>query len=191
VSSASGPSAPLWRSHQWSAGGGTNRLAINQLQQQGIADEAAVDSFLAGREIPVVEGGHCTFLFRGEADEVYLVQRIVGLPNRLPMRRVAGTTLWYVVLKVPKSSRINYQIEVVRAGHVERFNDPLNRKLSHSPFGAISVCFSFGYTDPEWTFPDPDAHRAAYVAYLEGRLEAAPVFVAAAIEARAKQGGGR
>jgi enterochelin esterase-like enzyme len=157
VSSASGPSAPLWRSHQWSAGGGTNRLAINQLQQQGIADEAAVDSFLAGQEIPVVEGGHCTFLFRGEADEVYLVQRIVGLPNRLPMRRVAGTTLWYVVLKVPKSSRINYQIEVVRAGHVERFNDPLNRKLSHSPFGAISVCFSFGYTDPEWTFPDPDA----------------------------------
>jgi enterochelin esterase-like enzyme len=157
VSSASGPSASLWRSHQWSAGGGTNRLAINQLQSQGIADEAAVDRFLTGREIPIVEGGHCTFLFRGEADEAYLVQRIVGLPNRLPMRRVVGTTLWYVVLKVPKSSRINYQIEVVRAGHVERLNDPLNPRLSHSPFGAISVCFSFGYKDPEWTFPDPDA----------------------------------
>jgi enterochelin esterase family protein len=145
------------RPHHWSAGGGNGRLAVNQLQQQGVVDEAAVDVFLAGREIPIVEGRHCTFLFRGEADEVYLAQRIVGLPSRLPMRRVTGTTLWYVVLKVPKNSRINYQIEVVRGEHVERFNDPLNPKLSHSPFGAISVCFSFGYTDPEWTFPDPEA----------------------------------
>jgi enterochelin esterase-like enzyme len=144
--------------HQhWSAGGGTSRLAINQLQQQGWVDETTVDQFLAGREVPIVEGRHCTFLFRGEAEEVYLAQRIVGLPSRLPMRRVAGTSLWYVVLKVPKSSRINYQIEIVRPEHVERFNDPLNPKLSHSPFGAISVCFSLGYTDPEWTFPDPDA----------------------------------
>jgi enterochelin esterase-like enzyme len=144
--------------HQhWSAGGGTNRLAINQLQQQGWVDETRVDQFLADREVPIVEGRHCTFLFRGEAEDVYLAQRIVGLPSRLPMRRVAGTSLWYVVLKVPKNSRINYQIEVVRPEHVERFNDPLNPKLSHSPFGAISVCFSLGYTDPEWTFPDPDA----------------------------------
>ena len=145
------------RHHHWSAGSGTNRLAINQLQQQGPVDEATVDEFLAGREVPIVEGRHCTFLFRGEADEVYLAQRIVGLPSRMPMRRVAATTLWYVVLKVPEESRINYQIEVKRGEHIERFNDPLNSKLSHSPFGAISVCFSFGYTNPEWTFPDPAA----------------------------------
>jgi enterochelin esterase-like enzyme len=145
------------RHHHWSAGSGTNRLAINQLQQQGWVDEATVDEFLAGREVPIVEGRHCTFLFRGEADEVYLAQRIVGLPSRMPMRRVAATSLWYVVLKVPERSRINYQIEVKRGDHTERFNDPLNPKLSHSPFGAISVCFSFGYTNPEWTFPDPGA----------------------------------
>jgi enterochelin esterase-like enzyme len=145
------------RSHHWSAGSGTGRLAINQLQQSGSVDEATVDGFLAGRVVPLVEGRHCTFLFRGEADEVFLIQRIVGLPSRLPMRRVAGTALWYVVLKMPEKSRINYQIEARRGEHLERFNDPLNPKLSHSPFGAISVCFSFGYTDPEWTFPDPDA----------------------------------
>jgi enterochelin esterase-like enzyme len=157
MSSAAEPMSPLWRSHQWSAGGGNSRLAINQFQQQGLVDEAAVDRFLAGREIPIVEGRHCTFLFRGEADEVFLAQRILGLPGRLPMRRVAETTLWYVVLKVPQKSRITYQIEIKRGEHIERFNDPLNPKLSHSPFGAISVCFTLGYTDPEWTFPDPDA----------------------------------
>jgi enterochelin esterase-like enzyme len=142
--------------HQWSAGSGTSRLAINQLQQ-GFVNEAAVDRFLAGREVPIVEGRHCTFIFRGEADEVYLAQRILGLPSRLPMRRIAATTLWYVVLEVPQGSRINYQIEVRRGEHVERVNDPLNSKQSHSPFGAISVCFTFGYLTPEWTAPDPDA----------------------------------
>jgi enterochelin esterase-like enzyme len=156
VSNAAGRPSPSWRSHHWSAGSGTSRLAINQLQQQGLVDESKVDGFLAGREIPIVEGRHCTFLFRGEADEVYLAQRILGLPSRLPMRRVDATTLWYVVLKVPQRSRINYQIEIRRGEHVERFNDPLNPKFSHSPFGAISVCFTFGYTTPEWTFPDPE-----------------------------------
>jgi enterochelin esterase-like enzyme len=65
--------------------------------------------------------------------------------------------LWYVVLKVPEGSRINYQIEVRRGHHVEQFNDPLNPKLSHSPFGTSSACFAYGYTTPEWTRPDHDA----------------------------------
>jgi enterochelin esterase family protein len=145
--------APPRRQH-WSAGTGTSRLAINQFQQQDLVDEAAVDGFLATHDVPIVEGRHCTFLFRGEADEVHLAQRILGLPSRLPMRRIAGTTLWYIVLKVPEGSRINYQMEVRLGEHVERFNDPLNPKHSHSPFGAISVCFAHGYITPEWTFPD-------------------------------------
>ena len=157
MNQAAGPSSPSGRRHYWSAGSGTARLEINQLQQLDSIDEATVNHFLADREVPILEGHHCTFLFRGEADEVFLAQRIVGLPGRLAIRRVAETTLWYLVLRVPQKSRINYQIEIRRGEHVERFNDPLNPKLSHSPFGAISVCFTHGYTDPEWTFPDPDA----------------------------------
>ena len=145
------------RRQSWSAGSGTGRLAINQLEQQDLLDEEAVDRFLAMHDVPIVEGRHCTFVFRGEADEVHLAQRILGLPSRLPMRRIPATTLWYIVLKVPDGSRINYQIEARRGDHVERFNDPLNNKLSHSPFGAISVCFSRGYVTPEWTEPDGSA----------------------------------
>ncbi len=136
---------------------GTGRLAINQLQQQDLLDEEAVDRFLANHEIPIVEGPHCTFLFRGEADEVHLAQRILGLPGRLPMRRIPETELWYTVLKLPEGSRVTYQIELRRGNHVERFNDPLNPKRSHSPFGAISVCFGDGYITPDWTFPDDHA----------------------------------
>jgi hypothetical protein len=47
-----------------------------------------------------------------------------------------------------------------------------------------------GWLD-EPSFPDPDAHRAAYATYLEGRVDAGQVFLAAAVEARAARGGGR
>jgi enterochelin esterase-like enzyme len=168
------------RRQSWSAGSGTGRLAINQLQQQDLLDEEAVDRFLATHDVPIVEGRHCTFLFRGEADEVHLAQRILGLPSRLPMRRISATTLWYIVLKVPDGSRINYQFEVRRGDHVERFNDPLNQKLSHSPFGAISVCFSRGYITPEWTFPSDDAapgELTEFVVHSRALQRESPVII--------------
>jgi hypothetical protein len=61
-------------------------------------DAAAVDRFLARHQVPIVEGDRCTFLWRGEADAVHLVQRIVGLPDRMPLRRIwaptCGTWCW-------------------------------------------------------------------------------------------------
>jgi enterochelin esterase family protein len=132
------------------------RLAINALRA-GRPDAAAVDAFLAGREVPIVEGARCTFLFRGEAEAVHLAQRVHGLPELIPLRRVHGTDLWYLVLELPAGSRVNYQLEIRRGGHVERINDPLNEKLSYSPVGTSSVCFAHGYETPDWTVPDPDA----------------------------------
>ena len=133
------------------------RLAINRLKDRKPLDGAAVDRFLARHEVPIVEGARCTFLFRGEADEVHLVQRILGLPDRLPLRQLWGTDLWYLVLELPEGSRVEYQIELVRGDHHERINDPLNAKLSHSPMGSSSVCFATGYTTPDWALPDPEA----------------------------------
>jgi len=133
------------------------RLAINRLKERMPLDAADVTRFLDRHTIPIVEGARCTFLFRGEADEAWLVQRIVGLPNRIPMRRLRGTDLWYLVLELPEGSRIEYQIELRRGDDHERFNDPLNPQRSHSPLGQSSVCFAHGYETPEWTLPDPDA----------------------------------
>ena len=138
-------------------------LAINRLRDRKNLDAAAVDAFLERHEVPVVEGARCTFLWRGEADEVRLVQRIVGLPEKLPLRRLHGTDLWYLVLELPERSRINYQIEVRRGDHVESGNDPLNPKLSYSPVGTSSVCFAHGYVSPEWTEHDPSARQGDLV----------------------------
>ena len=41
------------------------------------------------------------FLFHGAADDVHLVHQIFGLPGRIPLRRIAGTGLWYLVLELP------------------------------------------------------------------------------------------
>jgi enterochelin esterase family protein len=133
------------------------RLAINRLKSARPLDGAAVDRFLARHEVPLVEGARCTFLWRGEADEAWVCQRIVGLPDRIPLRRLHGTELWYLVLELPEGSRVEYQIEIRRGDWYDRFNDPLNERRSHSPVGSSSVCFGAGYETPEWTLPDPDA----------------------------------
>ena len=138
------------------------RLAINRLRA-GRPDDAAVDRFLSRHEVPIVEGDRCTFLWRGEADAVHLAQRIVGLPDRIPLRRLRDTDLWFAVLELPGGSRINYQLEVRRGTDVECGNDPLNGKLSYSPVGTSSVCFAHGYRTPQWTFPDPDARSGELV----------------------------
>ncbi len=135
----------------------SRRLAVNRLKERMPLEAADIDEFIASNTIPIVEGARCTFLFRGEADEVHIAQRIVGLPNLLPLRRLRGTDLWYLVLELPERSRVEYQIEVRRGDHRERFNDPLNPALSHSPMGSSSVCFAHGYETPEWTLPHPDA----------------------------------
>jgi enterochelin esterase family protein len=138
------------------------RLAINQLKESA-PDAAAVDRFLAEHAIPVVEGRRCTFLHRGEADEVWVTHRITGLPDRLPLRRLRGTDLWSVVLELPESSRVEYQIETRRGDAYERVNDPLNPHRSHSPVGSSSVVFATGYVDPEWARPDPETRPGELV----------------------------
>jgi len=133
------------------------RLAINRFKAGKGLDSATVEAFLREREAPIVEDVYCTFVWRGEADEAWVCQRIVGLPDRIPMRRLRGTDLWYIVLELPEGSRVEYQIEIRRGEHYERFNDPLNPHLSHSPMGSSSVCFGAGYRTPDWVEPDPEA----------------------------------
>jgi enterochelin esterase-like enzyme len=141
----------------------SRKLAINRLRERKPLDSGTVDRFLARNEVPIVEGARCTFLYRGEADEVFLVHRIVGLPDHMAMRRLHGTDLWYVVLELPEGSRVEYQLEVARGGQRERINDPLNPRLARSPVGDSSVCYAHGYVVPDWTVPDPEARPGSLV----------------------------
>ena len=141
----------------------SRKLAINRLRERRPLDSGTVDRFLARHEVPIVEGARCTFLYRGEADEVFLIHRIFGLPDHMPLRRLRGTDLWYQVLELPEGSRVEYQLEVARGGQRERINDPLNPRLANSPVGSSSVLYASGHVIPDWTVPDPEARPGSLV----------------------------
>ena len=138
-------------------------LAIRELAARRDLGAAAVDAFLAGREVPIREGSTATFLYRGDADRVVLKHWIYALPSRQPFVRLAGTDLWFLVMEIPERSRVEYKIEVVEGRRRRLIRDPLNPRSARDPFGANSVLHGVGYETPEWTLPDPDARQ--------GRLE--------------------
>ena len=163
----------------------TGKLVINQLREQRPLDEAAIDQFLSGREVPIIEGSRCTFLYRGPAAEVYLLHRIVNQPQRVPLKRVEGTSLWYVVIELPEGSRVEYQLELRDGDDVETGNDPLNPHLAHSPMGASSVCQARGYVTPEWTQYQPDARPGTLISFgLDSRALRRQVDVKVYLPAR-------
>ncbi|MCG3173157.1 MAG: Enterochelin esterase [Myxococcota bacterium] len=132
-------------------------LAIRQFLASPKVDEPAVDRFLASHRFPVCEGTTTTFVWRGEAEDVQLQHWVYGLPSSQKFERIAGTTLWYLIIELPPGSRIEYKLNVVRDGKTQWMQDPLNPLLAHDPFGANSVVQCPGYEVPDWIHHDPQA----------------------------------
>ena len=128
----------------------------------GSPSRAAIDAFIAEHDIPLVYREGVTFLYRGEADAVFLRMFISGLPATQPLGRVAGTDLWLLRLTLPAGSRFEYKFEVQRGGTSDWLTDPLNPIRASDPFGANSVCQGFGYLPPEWTLPDGNARTGSF-----------------------------
>ncbi|MGQ0721489.1 MAG: alpha/beta hydrolase-fold protein [Candidatus Eiseniibacteriota bacterium] len=142
------------------------RLAIRELEQRLPLSRADVDGFLAKHSFPLAEGTSITFVYRGMADEVNLRHWVYGLASSQPFRRIPGTELWYLILDLPKGSRVEYKLEVVQGPSRRWIEDPLNPLIARDPFGANSICQASGYEIPEWTQPDPEA-RAGRIEEIE------------------------
>ena len=143
-----------------------NRLRdrIRRLTAEVQPAEPALQRFFERHLFPVVEGLRCTFAVRvADADAVTLRHRVVGLADPLPLRRLGGTDLWYVVVEIPPDSRVEYQFEARRGDSYERFNDPANPRQARGPFGSSSVLHSAGYVTPSWAVHDPDARPGQLV----------------------------
>jgi enterochelin esterase-like enzyme len=126
-----------------------------------LATAEAIDRFLAGRSFPLVDPAGVTFVYRGEAEAVYLKCWIYGLPASQPFERVAESDLWVLRIDLPRNSRIEYKFEVVRDGHGEWILDPLNPLSASDPFGANSVCQGYGYERPDWTLEQAGARSGS------------------------------
>ena len=132
------------------------RLAIEKLRAQS-PDRGAVDAFLEGRKVPIIEGTSATFVWRGEADGVNLRHWIFGMESSQALSRVPNTDLWTLTIEIPRMSRIEYKLEIRRGEHAEWIEDPRNPHRARDPFGANSVLAGEGYELPEWTLEDPTA----------------------------------
>ena len=118
-------------------------------------NQAEVDAWVDAHKFPIVEGKAATFVWRGDADEVKLRHFIFGLESFQPLARLEDTNLWYRTLEIPRGSRVEYKLEIVRNGHGEWIEDPLNDRRARDPFGANSVLEGEGYVVPSWTDRDP------------------------------------
>ena len=114
-----------------------DKLAINRLRESKVLDQQALERFVERHEFPILEGTQATFVAWQQADQVFLRHRVVGIPDQLPLRRIEGTDLWYVVVEIPRDSRVEYQLELRRGDHWERFNDPLNPQDRPQPGGRL------------------------------------------------------
>jgi enterochelin esterase family protein len=141
-------------------------LAIETLAQSADVSPVAIDAFLEEHGFPIVEGRQVTFVFRGPAHGVFLQHWIHALPQQQPLRRLAGTDLWYLTLELPRRSRIEYKFGLEQGGppgahgHGPRAQlvlDPLNPHAARDPFGANSVVHTEGYEVPAWTQPNEEA----------------------------------
>ena len=131
--------------------------ALAELFLEGVPGPEAIDAFVAASTFPLVERTDVTFVFRGEADQVYLRCWISGFYAAQQLQHLAGTDLWTVTLELPEQSRIEYKFEVVRDGLRELEVDRLNPVLARDPFGANSVCYGYRYARPDWTHRNPEA----------------------------------
>lgn len=139
--------------------GHTHKLAINRLRDRlNSSDAGAVERFIARHTAPIIEGRFATFLWLGDADEVMVRHRVVGLADPVPLRRLPDSDLWYATIELPEGSRVEYHFDIVRGGEREEYvNDPLNPRLAHGPFGSSSVAAASGYVVPSWSLHDPEA----------------------------------
>lgn len=130
---------------------------IERLKTGARLGPRSIDRLLRSHRFPLVEPSGVTFVYRGEAEAVRLRHWMLGVPARQPLERVGRSDLWRLFVALPPKSRLEYKFEVVEHGTERWINDPLNPILANDPFGANSVCATFGYERPEWTLEDPAA----------------------------------
>lgn len=138
---------------------------LKKLMRKTKVESADIDAFINDNEFPMVNGTDVTFVFRGAVDSVNLRCWISGLDTAQPFQSLPDTDLWATTIELPKGSRIEYKLEVVRHGNRELILDPLNKVIAHDPFGANSVCQGFGYERPEWATHDAQSRPGT----LEGK----------------------
>jgi enterochelin esterase-like enzyme len=120
---------------------------------RGTPPAEEVADFLDVHQFPLTEPGAVIFAWQGTADRVELVRWIHGGADRRPFDRLDGTDLWLLRLQAENGGRFEYKLAIWRGGREHLVTDPHNPLRAEDPFGANSVCGTWGYERPEWSAP--------------------------------------
>lgn len=142
-------------------GGNEMNPIVELLFREGNPNAEAVDQFIQQNKFPLVEPGHVTFVYRGQAQAVHLRSWISGLDTAQPLVSLEETDLWALTIELPDKSRFEYKFEVEQSGGKQLVLDDLNGVHARDPFGANSVCQGYGYERPGWTLHDPLARSGS------------------------------
>lgn len=69
---------------------------------------SAVDEFLEGRSLPIIDGESVVFVWRGDAEDVAVAGDMIGMRREEPMNRLEGTDLWWWETQLDPHARISY-----------------------------------------------------------------------------------
>lgn len=133
--------------------------ALRKLFRKGPPSPSEIDAFIDETTFPLVDERDITFVYRGDAEAIYLRCWISGLDTAQPFQPLTGTNLWAATIDLPKGSRIEYKFEVIVNGNRQLILDPLNDVMAHDPFGANSVCQGYGYVRPAWSYHHPESRE--------------------------------
>jgi enterochelin esterase-like enzyme len=130
-------------------------LAIVETLRSAASDSEALDSVWDGLvlrgEVPFTTGEEAVFLYRGEADSVYIAGDHTGWQPRpeSALTRITGTDVWMRFDSFPEDTRIDYKLVV----DDEWILDPVNPLVQWSGFGPNSELRM-----PAWQ-PAPETFR--------------------------------
>ena len=138
---------------------------IAQIERPRAHRKILLDAFVADTIFPLVTDDHAVFFYWDGAptEAVFLQHWVFGLPSRVELRRIPHTDAFYLPLDLPKTARVEYKFEVVKAGKGRWSADPRNPRRAYDPFGSNSVCPASSYEEPEWTRPDANARCGTIV----------------------------
>ena len=68
----------------------------------------AIDRYLEGKSLPLVEGDHVHFVLQGDYDDVAVASELFGIRQERKMQRLEGTDLFYFGVQLSKPTRASY-----------------------------------------------------------------------------------
>jgi enterochelin esterase family protein len=104
---------------------------------------------LQEKTLPLIRGNEVIFLWEGTATSVNVIGDWTHWRQQIPMKRVAGTSFFYVTQEFPSTARLQYKFVIDNTWQ----NDPANPHASQEGFGTNSELMMPDYRDESWLQP--------------------------------------